>query len=504
MWSMQLAGGHLIYTLDDPYIHLALAETILQGGYGINMGEHSAPSSSIIYPLILALTEWSGLGDWGPLLINMLAMGYAVYLTGDIIEHHVLSHSIPPQSVKPWQPWPLLLGLLVILNMNAWALVMVGMEHSLHVVAVVMVIRGFLQVLDGKQPANPWLIAAIVAMPLIRFEGLAMALAAMALLYWLGERRAALTAGLSIALALAGWYWLMRSLGLSLLPSSVLLNSGTAAEFMGQHEVSSIFSKTLINLADNLSDAVGVQLLAGLLLVAILALAGERADLKKRMVLTLAGLALPTGLAQLLFGGNLGFARYESYALSLVTLSLILLLRTSLNRTPVRIMVVLLLLIRGYPYLFFSSLTPWASQGIYLQQYQMHRFITEYWKQPVGVNDIGWVSYHNPSYVLDLFGLGSAEICRMKLEKHWDSHSLERLAKRKNVHFFMIYDDWFEDTRPAAWQKIATLKTPMITSAGDQVSFYVSPDLDTGAIRQSLTAFARTLPIGTTLELNDQ
>ena len=63
--SIYLSDGHLIYTLDDPYIHLAVARTILQGGYGINVAEYSAPSSSIVYPFLLVITEYIGLGAWG-------------------------------------------------------------------------------------------------------------------------------------------------------------------------------------------------------------------------------------------------------------------------------------------------------------------------------------------------------------------------------------------------------------------------------------------------------
>ena len=51
---MMLNNGLLVYTLDDPYIHLALAENIKQGHYGINIGEFSAPSSSALWPFILA------------------------------------------------------------------------------------------------------------------------------------------------------------------------------------------------------------------------------------------------------------------------------------------------------------------------------------------------------------------------------------------------------------------------------------------------------------------
>jgi hypothetical protein len=34
-------GGHFIYPLDDPYIHLALAENLAHGHYGINATEFS-------------------------------------------------------------------------------------------------------------------------------------------------------------------------------------------------------------------------------------------------------------------------------------------------------------------------------------------------------------------------------------------------------------------------------------------------------------------------------
>jgi hypothetical protein len=33
--SLWLSEGHIIYTLDDPYIHLAVAENIAKGGYGV-------------------------------------------------------------------------------------------------------------------------------------------------------------------------------------------------------------------------------------------------------------------------------------------------------------------------------------------------------------------------------------------------------------------------------------------------------------------------------------
>ena len=46
---LSLNGGKLVYTLDDPYIHFALAENLINGHYGVNSTENSAPSSSVIW-----------------------------------------------------------------------------------------------------------------------------------------------------------------------------------------------------------------------------------------------------------------------------------------------------------------------------------------------------------------------------------------------------------------------------------------------------------------------
>ena len=35
--------GHFVYAIDDPYIHLALAQNLAHGHYGINPGEASSP-----------------------------------------------------------------------------------------------------------------------------------------------------------------------------------------------------------------------------------------------------------------------------------------------------------------------------------------------------------------------------------------------------------------------------------------------------------------------------
>ena len=93
--SLALCDFRLIFTLDDAYIHLAVADqsismsrskTNLSGGYGVNAGEYSSPSSSIIWPYVLALTEALRLGAFGPLLINAAAAGATVFAILRLLE----------------------------------------------------------------------------------------------------------------------------------------------------------------------------------------------------------------------------------------------------------------------------------------------------------------------------------------------------------------------------------------------------------------------------------
>ena len=63
--GLELTDGRLIYSLDDPYNHLAVAEPIVEGGYGINSEKFASPSSSILFPFLLAFGLRIGLGGGG-------------------------------------------------------------------------------------------------------------------------------------------------------------------------------------------------------------------------------------------------------------------------------------------------------------------------------------------------------------------------------------------------------------------------------------------------------
>ena len=75
-------GGVLEHAVDDVYIHLAMAEQLFAGGYGVNADEFSSAASSPLYPLLLP--TWAGLGvqRWLPIFWNVLWLGMAAWLLG--------------------------------------------------------------------------------------------------------------------------------------------------------------------------------------------------------------------------------------------------------------------------------------------------------------------------------------------------------------------------------------------------------------------------------------
>ncbi len=520
---LQLTDGHLIYSLDDPYIHLAVAENILRGGYGVNLSEPSSPSSSLLYPFLLAFTEWIHLGEWGPLVLNLIAMASSVYVVGRILNDHVWSQKALAGRPLPSSYFRFGIGLLCCLAMNAWGLPYAGMEHSLHVLATLIVFQGFLDAIADNPEKDFWprwsCLAALIALPLIRFEGMALALIAIILFFYLKQWRPACIAILAIGLAFGCWYGFTKSMGLPAIPSSVQVKSDIAAS-VGDHRGASQFVASLLDTIElhvrvTFMNPFGVRLAFALLLAGYLLCLRWRANEKKAAFL-LGSLVLGVGVAHVFFGKFGIGGRYEPYALILATLYCVISLRHHFQKRKWQIGAAAVLLLLGEPYLTIARVTPIAALNIYQQQYQMHRFAVEYWKKPIAVNDLGWVSYRNPEYVLDLWGLGSEDArhilgtettrARRMLRGEGGSQASElaNLVDRKGVTLILIYDKWFARQIPTQWQKVATLVTPQVSAADPEVSFYITHFADRDAVLALLRQFAPTLPRDTKLKIDER
>jgi hypothetical protein len=478
----QLNNGHLVYTLDDAYIHLALAENIIAGHYGINPGQFSAPSSSILWPFLIAPVAAWRLAEYGPFAINVAAALATLFVVWRLLD-------LSFEFQKPAQKTLTFSALLVLftLSSNMIGLIFTGMEHSLQLFFVCVIVLGLAIEMQTGRVAS-WLPAAIVLSPLVRYENLAVSLAALLYLAGRGRLKVALALLAAIVIVLASYSVFLIQLGLPHLPTSVLLKMRGVAE----------------NLEQSLAVPKGVVLITTLLgLVAFAAFGdGER---RRRLLAAAASVAI----AMHLVGGSYGwYHRYEVYVWAFTILILIAMFGTRMvqaisgHRSNWKLALLVILLSAGVlatsaGYVRALVTLPIASNNVYEQHYQMHRFATQYYRKPVAVLDIGYVAFRNSNYVLDLVGLASIESARH--QQNPDSSWMQRLAERHDVELAMIYAQSFKEL-PANWTKLGELRLgrERITPFGSTVTFYALTD---SAHRQALAKlpdFVDTLPDGVT------
>jgi hypothetical protein len=203
-------------------------------------------------------------------------------------------------------------------------------------------------------------------------------------------------------------------------------------------------------------------------------------------------------VGQFLLGRFGWFYRYELYA---VLFGLLILIASTMSApTPTRRwLAISLLAIFAAAYAKSLPQVAKASENIFEQQYQMHRFVNEYYRKDVAVNDLGWMSYQqgSPFYVLDLAGLASTKAL---LQAHKDATWLNEITTSYHIGLVMIYPSWFESI-PPSWRLMGILRFdgPKISAAERSVSYYATGLGDQQAIKNELQAFAPTLPANTSM-----
>jgi hypothetical protein len=497
---MLRADGHLVYALDDPYIHLALGESILRGGYGVNIGEYSSPSSSILYPFLMAGAQALGLGAAGPLAVDALAALASVFVAGRFLK----SRCLGPARTWGQQAFGYACGLLLIFCLSAVALPLTGLEHPIHVLLVALVVDGLARVLDGTRP-SAGLVAATILLPLIRFEGMALAGAVVIALAWLGRWRTAGAIGAAI-LGLLGLYFLfMLRLGLPLMPSSVMVKSPLTAAVMDSGGAAKVLAFLVGGLLTSLKSKQGevlILLVAGLALGLAVSPKGERR--RNAVMAATAGAAL---FAHLLVGQYNWFHRYEVYANVIGVMALLYVFRTRIGQAVERgallgqALTLGMLSIVGVAYVNAAIITPASARGIYDEQYQLHRFAAEVYGRPVAVNDLGLVSYRNTSGVLDLWGLGSERVRKLRAAGAFGPAQMARMARDYGVGVVMIYEPWFDGQVPAEWRKAAVLHALGAQASCDNVTFFVTPIANDALVLDRLARFKAMLPARDTLHI---
>lgn len=502
LWmTMVETGGFYEYPLDDPYIHLAMSEQIANGEYGVNAGEYASASSSIIYPVLLA--PFNGF-EWHAL--TPLFWGVAALLGAASLWGHFVSE-VASRSDASIRSYLLALAFIGPFFLHLVGTSLMGMEHALQALAAMMVAYGLVRYSEGD--GIKWfLIAGVIASPLIRFEGLAVSCFACGVLLLSGRPKFAIGLGIAAVLPVLAHFAVMHSIGLAPLPNSVMAKSAIAGGDI--HFATDEKGSQLEALIGMITSSVSSPSGATLILLAVFWVAAawiwRETFGRTGVLIALSMSALIT--AHLLLGSTGRFLRYEIYVWCYAAVISTYLLSKLWNRfdaakryAPLLLFVGLFVGGHHFP-LQAYFIYPDAGAAIAHQQRQLARLIDDHIQAPVAVNDLGHVSYRNPHYVLDLWGLASREALDARFGErnpHWADHLIERY----DVGVVMIYDHWFEGRVNPGWTKVAelTIHRRMGALGGTIVAIYaVTPD-DVDKLRADLEAFSDGIPEGSELEI---
>ncbi|WP_118182305.1 hypothetical protein [Paraburkholderia phosphatilytica] len=448
-------NGHFTYSFDDPYIHLALARNIWLGHYGLNLSEPSAPSSSILWPFVLApFAALPGLFEYVPLLVNCACLMGLVFVIGRTFD-----------DVRPHYRIALIVG--VAFWVNAYGLVFSGMEHSLQLLLIAIVLRPYLRRPDfpeGRVELPLYVFAALVILPLVRYEDSAISIPVLVLAAWRGQWRAAAVAmGLTL-LSIGGFSLFLHLHGLDVLPSSVIAKSGMTSGF-------GVARNTLAN----------ALVSPGLLLAIVyLVYACWRRDRAWAIFI------LTACVLHLAFGKSGCFGRYTAYISLFVALCGVRLLSDGRYFWRDAIAAPLL----GFTLASATVFTPVACSNIYYQQAQMAEIVRSL-GEPVAANDIGLITLRGGQYLLDLYGLGSMSALKARLG-NGDPVWMSDLMQKKGVHYAIIYDEWFPK-RPAAFRLVGKMKLTglRVSPASSVVSFYATDAGSAEKLKRTLIDYAK-------------
>ncbi len=480
-----LAWSHGVfeYPLDDVYIHLAIAEQIARGGYGVNAGEYTSPGSSPLYPLLLTPFAGTDTQRWLPLIWNIVGLAAVGLLWGRLIAHAGYRGAMGG-----------LLALLGPVALNTAGAAMTGMEHALHAAASLAIVYGLFVLADEKRVS--WvLLAGILLAPALRLEGLALALVGAGVLVVSGRIAVgALATALAIA-PIALFVWYLTSVGLDPLPNSV------QAKLVGAEDADvGRLARTIGTFRLNLLEVPGLLMLG---LIAVLgALASAATGTRRWVALGLAA----AGVAHLFFGQIGWMERYENYILMALAAGALVLAQGAGSRLTAMLPVVLLAG-AGANYMPHA----WEEyrfnpRAIHLQQAQTSRFVKEHLQTDVAVNDLGWVAWRNPNYVLDLWGLASHEARQTRIFNPTPGWA-DALTEARDVPVALIYDteDWLAGAVGADWVRVAEFRLDLARGflGAPFVGVYATDPEHAAMIEQALIAFAPKLPDGTGIYFMD-
>ena len=481
--TLRRTGGTYVYTLDDPAIHLAVARRLAYDGtWGVVAGHYEAASSSPLWTLILAPTQWvvrGAAGEQVPLVLNLVAAAWVLaLLRRDML---ALVDTGAGRAARAARAVGLAaVAVLVAVVLFLPGLVMIGMEHTLHmalVLATALAVEARWVRPDGRDGRwarwGPFVLAFLATAARGESTFLAVALAvgllAAGVRAWhdpahppaptSSRVRAGLGLGLASAAALALFGAINLAYGQSLLPNSVILKSRTDRGDPRRSPLA--FYERLT------SDRLVVVLL--LVAVVVLVAAWRRPPAARDLVPAVfpaAVFAVAVAL-QAELGGMDRSLRYQAYLYGLgvwLVLRALPSARTFVARAwpavPAGVLVLLLVPFAARQ-VHVTIREPHDAEITWEQRYQVARFLGEaYPHDPIAIAELGYISLYHHGPLTDIYGLGDHEVLTAALEGRKNAAFWSEMAHRRGFRVVATYDFTMSADTPRDWIPVADWRSP--------------------------------------------
>jgi hypothetical protein len=490
-------GGHLGYVLDDPAIHLSLADTLAHHHtWGVEAGSFESASSSPLWTAALAavLAVLPAARDLAPLLFNAAAAIAVIWL---LARNQTV---LRPSRQRPLDI--VATAVTVVLVLFLPGLAVVGMEHSLQVALVLgAVIVVHKRARDGSASSGRLAYALVVLATLTRFESAFVALGLAAGLLATDSRRhlrsaAGLVLSAAVPIAIVGAT--NRAMGGGWLPNSVLAKgqaTGAASAGGGLGPV---------DIANRLAHD---PLLAGLFAVAVFYLL-VRAGRPAPQLIPAWALVVAT-VAHVMFADVGWYERYQAYLIAIgayLALGIMSDLPSELRSRAVAAscVVALVLTVTKANLLVDASR---AADDMYRHQYQAGRFLDRYYDgEPIATDQLGYISLLHDGPLTDFGGLGDYEVLRARTAPGADIPQLwADLAHERGFRVAVLYDKAAAFRVPDTWVLTGEwrLDSKPITGVSRVMQFYATTPAEVEALLQHLRDFEDDMPPRVSLHLNN-
>lgn len=501
--SMNLNSGHLIYTLDDTYIHMAIAKHFSKDGvFGVTKHNFTPSSSSPLWTLLLSfLFLVFGVSEFTPFIMNFFLASILIAVLSYFLEDRGFS-----QISKT------LIFLLFIFFIPLPYLVLTGLEHILQILFSLILIFGVVNSIKTNDTdrfiiTKPYIYITAFLLVSTRYEGLFLIGAIFLFLLIKKKFLNSLLLLISGLLPVIIYGIISISKGWYFIPNSILLKGRTFDPF----SIKSI----ILFLYNGLRQVIyNIHILVLLIVVVFLLLIVIKTYKRIFSRYTLAGyMFIIVTTIHLLFAKT-GFflsinyqIRYDSYLLVLGLISILFMPLPELyqnikkNRIEKVILFFLIFLIllplseRGTKILYK---TPMASSNTYSNQYMLGKFVDKYYRgESILLNDIGGINFLTDIKCLDILGLSSKEPADLILKKKLNTKEIEKLGNSFKARIAIVNDALLNlyGGVPTSWILVGQWKIKeSVISPLDTISFYAIEANELKNLSNSLKEFSKTLP----------